>query len=81
MLPSDSSPIGTETYDFVQLINFEIDANNCVLDKLVRLPTIEAFWDDVDKVAAKLRIPGTICSARELELELICSAKVWSHLS
>ena len=68
-----------EANDFIYLLNFELDAKSCVLENLARLPTIEAFWDDVDRVAAKLKTLGTICSARELELELIYSAKVCSQ--
>jgi hypothetical protein len=57
-------------------MSFELDAKTNVIDKLTRLPTIEAFWNTIDQVSKKLQNPGSVSSVRELELELLCSAKV-----
>lgn len=69
---TDKSMVGNS--DFNQL-SFILDASSRVTRKLLTIPTIEAFYDDIQRVQQKL-LAGKIDSARELELELICAAKV-----
>lgn len=71
-----SNPIPREQFDFARS-SFVHNAKTRIIDKLIQKPSIEAFIEDVVNVENRLN-NNFIVNIRQLELELICTAKVSS---
>lgn len=55
-------------------------AKTRIIDQLIQKPSIEAFIEDVVNVENRLN-NNLIVDIRQLELELICTAKACPHIS